>query len=84
MAKEAIINNCTCPKCLSKNFDLYTVNGKAIGYNIIIKEYNNKPENVLENLNRFQVYKFKCSDCGKTFNIDWRWGLPYPSTEQIV
>lgn len=77
--KEAIIDNCTCPKCISRNFDLYTSSGKPIGYRSIVKD-TNKSE-VLEYLDKFQLYKFKCKDCNKSFNIDWRWGLPFPSDE---
>ena len=81
--KEAIIDNCTCPKCYSKHFDLYTANGKPVSYANIILAFSDKPDDVLELLNRYQLYKFKCSDCGKTFNIDWRWGLHYPTMEKI-
>ena len=81
--KEAVIDNCTCPKCYSKNFDLYAANGKPVSYANIILAFSKNPEQVLENLNRYQLYKFKCNDCGKSFSIDWRWGLPYPTMEKI-
>lgn len=81
--KEALISNCTCPKCYSRRIDIYTINNVEINYAAICEKNKSKPENILNYLNRFKLYKFKCPDCGKTFNIDWRWGLPFPSTEHI-
>lgn len=78
--KEAIVSASTCLKCGSKNMDLVTINGSIIKYSSYLSILSK--DEVKDKLSNYQLYKFKCRECGHTSSIDWRFGLPCPTEEK--
>ena len=80
--QSAIVKPCTCLNCHEDMLEFIVNRNRNIPYRPLLKEF---PDNkgLSEYIGRFDVYKFKCINCGKEFTIDWRMGIPCPTKDVV-
>lgn len=60
----------TCVKCGKKNsIECYDRNGMIIRYSILLNRF--KKDKNLQYIDKRPIEKFKCTNCGKEFDIYW-------------
>ena len=63
MAKSMFVQAHECPECRNESLYLISLKGERTPYLSIDYKHD---------------FKFKCTKCGKEYEIDWRYDVPAP------
>ncbi len=75
MAKSMFIQANECPECGSKSLYLISLKGERTPYLTILIKHTDPYNWIMDYKHDF---KFKCTKCGKEYEIDWRYKIPIP------
>lgn len=75
MAKSMFVQAHECPECRNESLYLISLKGERTPYLSVLNKHDDPHKWIMDYKHDF---KFKCTKCGKEYEIDWRYDVPVP------